>query len=112
VKSNALLVAFGVGWVAASPGNLKHSHHKLGVIIFALVFFQFFLGIGIAVFHRLQSKQPRECRSFTEYALPHHSGMIHGLKIFVAFFTCGLAASSSCSLGANSGTEFSFSAPL
>ncbi|KIM83391.1 hypothetical protein PILCRDRAFT_442053 [Piloderma croceum F 1598] len=66
VKSNVLLVAFGVGWVAASPGNLKHSHHKLGVVIFALVFFQFFLGIGIAVFHRLQSKKPRERRTFTD----------------------------------------------
>jgi hypothetical protein len=63
-----VLPAFGVGWVAASPGNLKHSHHKIGVIIFALVFFQFLLGIGVTVFHRLQSQKPRECRSTTEYA--------------------------------------------
>jgi heme/copper-type cytochrome/quinol oxidase subunit 1 len=66
--------------VAASPGNLKHSHHKLGVIIFALVFFQFFLGVGIAVIHRLQSKKPRERRTFIEYAPQHHAGMINGLK--------------------------------
>lgn len=45
---------------------MKHSHHKIGVIIFALVFFQFLVGIGIAIYHRLQS-QPRKYRSHVEY---------------------------------------------
>jgi len=58
--------AFGVGWVAASPTNLTHSHHKIGVITFALLFFQFLLGVGITVFHRTQSQKPRECRSTTD----------------------------------------------
>jgi len=62
-----LSIAFGVGWVAASPANLTHSHHKLGVIVFTLVFFQLVLGIGIALLHRRSSHNTREKRSITDH---------------------------------------------
>ncbi|KZP22369.1 hypothetical protein FIBSPDRAFT_824753 [Athelia psychrophila] len=60
------LSAWGVGWVAASPGNLKHAHHKIGVIIFALLYFQALGGILTAALHRRQ-QAPRQTRAFYDH---------------------------------------------
>ncbi|KAF7980722.1 hypothetical protein HWV62_36725 [Athelia sp. TMB] len=59
-------IAWGVGWAAASPGNLKTAHHKIGVAIFALLYFQALGGITISILHRRQ-RGPRTKRAFLDH---------------------------------------------